>query len=400
VTLAGIPASVAVVPGTGAVVDSASPPYHTPGLFAVPVEVQALDADGNIIIGPGAPTVQSVRVASGGAYAKVAPANGTDPFAYVLTPAGGVSGGKSVTLSATVRALPLGDGTVSPPITASTTYAFTPALAVGSGPFVTVYSIESMAVVKQFFACPGACGGNSVDDLAADADGNLAADVAQFTGSLTTSVFEIPSATTVANVVLRSAEGVHSVGGVAFGKNGTLYSANGNTGTIFGGMHLPPAITSYAFGATAPSYTVTNTFAQPGGIAVDERGNVYESDPNDTLTVVRYPPHSQRIAATYADPSLAAPTRMALDAAGGLYVIDQQNEDIAYFAPGHTALTSTLTDASFAAGIDALLFDPSGNLWVSVGGNNEIERLEASALPNAVVITATLPQSGFMGWIP
>jgi len=400
VTLAGVPASVAVVPGAGAIVDSSTQPFHTPGLFAVPVEIEALDADGNVIVGPGSPTVLSVAIASGGSYAQVAPAAGTDPFAYVLTPSGGSAGGKTVTLTATVRGIPLADGTTSAPVASSTSYLFTPALAVGSGPRITVYSIESTAVVAEFFACGGACGGNSVDDLAANANGDLAVDVAQFTGSLVTSVHEIPSGTTGAATVLGASEIVHSVGGVAFDKNGLLYSANGNTGSSFGGTHLPPSITEYAYGATSPKYKIANTFAAPGGVVVDRSGNVYESDPNNTLTIVRYPPASGTVAATYSDPSLAEPTRMAIGASGGLYVADGTNDDIAYFAPNQTALTTTLTDSSFANGIDALLVDPSGNLWVSLGNGNEIERLDAGSLPNSVVITGTLPQNGFMGWIP
>jgi hypothetical protein len=401
VTLAGVPASVAVVPGAGAVVDSATPPYHTPGLFPVPVEIEALDIDGNVIIGPGAPTVQAVAIASGGAYAKVAPAAGTDPFAYVLTPTGGIAGGKTVALSATVRGIPLADGTTSAPVASSTSYLFTPAIAVGGGPFITVFSIESQAVVAQFLACGGACGGNTVDDLSANSNGDLAVDIAQFTGSLVTSVFEIPSGAKSAALALGSSDGVHSVGGVAFDKNGLLYSANGNTGSFFGhGGHYPPAITSYVFGATSPTYVVSNTFVAPGGIAVDKSGHVYESDPDNTGTIVRYPPASQSVVATYSDPSLAQPTRMAIGASEGLYVADGANNDIAYFAPGQTKLTTTLTDSSFANGVASLMVDPSGNLWVSLGNGNEIERLDAASLPNAVSVTETLPLSGDMGWIP
>jgi hypothetical protein len=46
-TLNGVPASVAIVPGTGAKIDGTSAPYHFPGLFPQPVEVEPLDADGN-----------------------------------------------------------------------------------------------------------------------------------------------------------------------------------------------------------------------------------------------------------------------------------------------------------------------------------------------------------------
>ena len=401
VTLAGVPAAVAIVPGTNAYSDTSVAPYEIPGLFPIPVEVEALDADGNVIVGPGAPTLQSVTVSNTSA-ATIAPAVGTDPFAYVLSPTG-AGGGKSVIITALVQGVTLADGTTSSPVSGTTTYSFTPAIAVGSGPFITMYSVASAQPFLSFQACPGECGAVTVDDLTADARGRIYTLIVQFEGaSVTSTVFESTTGATKPALGLGSTNGVHSVGGITLDSHANLYVANGNTGSFFGGgKHLPPAITNYAFGATSPAYTIANTFEAPGGIAVDKNGDVFESDPNDTLTIAEYPPNSQTQSQTLSDPSLAGPTRMVADAAGGLYVIDAVNNDIAYFAPGQTALTTTLTDPSFGAGIGALMIDPQGNLWVAISnGSGEIERLAATSLPNAVVITETLPGGGYMGYIP
>jgi streptogramin lyase len=119
-----------------------------------------------------------------------------------------------------------------------------------------------------------------------------------------------------------------------------------------------------------------------------------------SATIAKYPRASQTQSATLSDPSLAGPSRMVTDASGGLYVVDSVNNDIAYFAAGQTALTTTLSDPSFANGIGALLIDPSGNLWVSVTNSGTTERLAAVSLPNAAVIDETLPQSGYLGYVP
>jgi hypothetical protein len=401
VTLDGVPASVAVVPGTNAFVDTSTPPYHVPGLFALPVEVEPLDADGNVIIGPGAPQIDAVSVSSGTAYATVASAGSTDPAAYVVKPKGGAAGGQTIAVSATVKGLMLGDGTVSQPVTASSTFTFTPALVVASGRAVTAVSVESGAPFAQFSVCPGECGTNIANDLASDASGNIYVDYTTLFGpAVNSNISVFPSGATVPANVLAATNGVHSVGGIYIDSQNALWVANGNTGSFGRGTHTPPAIAKFAPLASSPELTIANTFSQPGGIAVDGSGNVFESDPFNTATVVEYPSGSSTVSATLSDPSLAAPSNLATDASGGLYVIDATNDDIAYFAAGQTALTSTLTDSSFANGIDDMLVDPSGNLWVSLGPTNTIERLDHAALPGSVVITEIIDTGGAMGWIP
>ena len=116
--------------------------------------------------------------------------------------------------------------------------------------------------------------------------------------------------------------------------------------------------------------------------------------------VLVYPPNTQTPSTTLSDPSLGTPTALALDVSGGLYVADFTNNDIAYFAAGQTALTTTLNDGTFGAGISQLMLDPSGNLWATISASQSIERLAAGALPNAVSVVDTLGFGGSMAWIP
>jgi hypothetical protein len=402
VTLDAVPASVAVVPGANAFVDSTVAPYHVPGLFPLPVEIEPLDADGNVIIGPGAPLIDSVAVSSGGAYATVASAQTTDPAAFIVRPVGGAAGGRTIAVAATVHGLTLGDGTTSPPVTASTTFTFTPALAIESATKVYAVSIESGTTFAVFGICPGLCGTTIGSDLATDSDGNMYVSFGTFFGaSVSSQISLFPSTATAPSTILGSSNGVHSLAGIYVDSKSSLWVANGNTGSFFGGgVHTPPSIGRYAPLATSPNFSIPKTFAEPGGIAVDSSGDVFESDPYDTATIVKYPNGSATVSATLSDPSLGNPTRIAADASGGIYVVDALNNDIAYFAHGSSTLTTTLGDSSFANGVDNLLIDPSGNLWVSLGAANEIERLSASALPNSVAVTEIIDQGGAMGWIP
>ena len=392
VTLAGVPKSIAIVPGAGAAVDGTSPSYRAAGLFPQPIEIEALDADGNVIIGPGAPTITDVSVTSGAPYATVASANSNDPAAYRLKPVDGTAGGKTVSVSATVQGVPLADGTTSPPLTASIGYTFTPAIAVASGPFVEVFSVESHKPVGQILLCHG-CPITAARGIVSDSKGALYVLSITFLLGTSTNVQIFPPGATAATTTLGSAQGVHASSGIALDANGTLYVANGT-----GFRQGRPSVIKFPPGATTPSYTITNTPVEPGGIAVDRSGNIYLADESGAVLV--YPPNTQTPSTTLSDPSLGFPTALALDASGGLYVADFSNNDIAYFAAGQTALTTTLNDGTFGSGVSQLMLDPTGNLWATVNTSQSIERLAAGALPNAVSVVDTLGFGGSMAWIP
>jgi len=401
VTLAGVPASVAVVPGTGAVIDSPSAPYHAPGLNPQPVEIEPLDADGNIIIGPGAPTINSVSIASGGTYATVASANTSDPAAFVLTPVDGTAGGKTVTVSATAQGVALADGTASQPITSTTAYLFTPAIAIASGPNVFEYSLESSALITAFPVCPGDCPLTFATTMAADSKGNLAIAFTQVGGiTVLSQISLIPHGATRETAILGTTAGVQSVGGIAFDSGDNMWVASG----AHGGFHqtyVPQDIVKFAPGGTSPILTITDAPTSPEGIAVDGAGNVFVSDSNNTNTILVYASGAVDPTGTLSDPNLALPGPLALDASGGLYVADQQNNDLAYFARGATtAATTTLFDGTFSNGLSGLLYDPQGDLWVGISGANETERLAGTSLPNTVNAISYLPQPGAPAWIP
>jgi hypothetical protein len=399
VTLAGVPASVVAAPGPGAGIEgSANPAFHVPGLFPQPIELEALDADGNVIIGPGAPTIAAPAVSTGTAYASVASAQSTDPNAYVLTPVAG-AGGQTITITASAQSIPLSDGTTSSPVSSSTNFTFTPAIAVASGLWVNTYSVETGNQIGQMFVCSGTCGLALANAIVADGNGNLYVSYVQFTGfSPTHSVAKFPAGATKPSVVLGSSNGVTGSVALALDKTGMLYVANAGSG--FGFHHTQPSVTEYAPGATSPTYKITGlSLTGPQGIAVTPSGQVYVTNSDGTIPV--YGSGNQTTSLqTLTDPSLSNPDAILVDAAGGIYTIDATNNDIAYFAPGATSVTNTLTYADFANSPFAMMFDPSGNLWVAVNNVNATHEFSATALPSNLSLTNSLNAAGRLAWIP
>jgi hypothetical protein len=405
-TLSGVPATVQVLPLTTAIEGNA-PPFQFPGLIGQDVEAAAFDADGNLIIGPGAPTLTKLTVSSGTAYATATPASASDPNEFLLKPIDGTAGGQTVALSATFQGVALSDGTTSAPLTGATTYTFTPAIAVASGIFITMYSAATFNPISQIIACPN-CGTTIIRDFTVDAKGGMY--LAYNNANASSSIEVLPPGATSAAYTLGTGQGVHLVGGIAVDKNRTLYVANGHGGTVFSGGVKPSSITEYAASSTLPAnptVTISGTTFYPGGIAVDGNLNIYvaEDDYND---VAVYPRNatSATTPITLTDPGFASPVFPAVDASGGVYVSDAQNFGVRYFAPSWSAnggainATYILTNAGLGSGTGSLMFDPFGNLWFSSATLGASERLSASALPSIATVNGQLPVNGYMGWIP
>jgi hypothetical protein len=394
VTLDGIPASVVAVPGTGSTIeDTATPAYHVPGLLPQSIELEALDADGNVIVGPGSPTIGAPSISQGSAYATIVSKNSTDPNAYLLKATGGSAGGQTVTVSATGQSIPLNDGSQSAPVSSTTNFLFTPAIAVVAGVLVEEYSLETGNEIGQFNVCPGACATTIANAAASDANGDLWVSYVGIAGIQEAyTVEEFASYATSPTLVL---SGITGSDGIAVGSNGMVYVANQAAG-FFHNRHAA-SITEYVAGATTPTRTISGAaLTGPVAIGVDASGNVYLANSDGTIPV--YAAGASTPTTTLSDPSLVQPSAMAVDPAGDLYVFDYANDDIAYFPAGSTSVTQTLTDPSFSNVGGSIALDPAGDLMVCL--NNEIEILAAGSLPNAVVVTSYINATGSPAWIP
>jgi streptogramin lyase len=398
VTLAAVPASVRAVPGRNSGIEgSGTPAYHIPGLFPQRIELQALDADGNVIIGPGAPTFSAPAVSSGSAYAGITPAGSTDPNGYILSAVAG-AGGQTVSLSMTAQGIPLNDGTTSAPVSGSTSFTFTPAIAVAGGPTLMVYSVETGNQVAIFSICSGFCGTTIDNAITAGPSGNIFVKYQQIGGlSQTYTIKEFPVGSAVASRTLTTSNGVTGSGGMAVDKNGMLYDANAANGVFLN--RKPAQITEFLPGATSPKYSITgSTLTGPQGVAVDGSGNVYVTNFDGTIPVYGSGSHTTALR-TMKSTAVAAPTAAIATAAGGLYVLDNTNRTVAYFAPGATTVATVATPALPAQG-SSLAYDASGNVWVSIPTTNAIEKFDGTALPNTLSLLQTINAGGYAAWIP
>jgi sugar lactone lactonase YvrE len=400
VTLEAIPARVIAVPGAGSVIEgSEKPAYHVPGLVPEPIEMEALDADGNVIVGPGSPTIATPTITTGASYAKLVSAKTTDPNAYVLEPTAGAAGGHIATISATVQSQPLGNGTHAPPVSSTTNFLFTPALVFGVGRFIQEYSLESGNLVQQFNVCPGLCATTFANDVVSDSNGDIWISTTSIFGiSQSHVVEELPPGSLAYSTTLDSTQAV----GLAFGPSGTLYVANASGGAI--GHRTAPSITEYPQGATSPSVTINDSnITSPVAIAVDPSGNIYLANEDGTIPVYG-PGASAPPIRTLSDPSVLFPSSMVADKTGGLYVYDDDDNDydyyVAYFPAGSTTVSQTLNYSVFQGNDESLTLDPSGDLIASSNGAEQTQVFGASGLPASLNVLQTIYTGGLVAWIP
>jgi hypothetical protein len=399
VTLAGIPASVLAVPGNGSSIeDSATPAYHVPGLVPQPIELEALDADGNVIVGPGAPTIGAPTITSGSAYATITSAQTTDPNAYVLEANGGSSGGQTIAVGASAQSIALNDGTQSPPVASTTNFLFTPALATAAGTFVSEYSVETGHQIAQFNVCGGGCATSIATAATSDASGNLWVAWEGIAGiSVGYTVEKFPPNASKPTESLGSSNGVTGAVGLAVGSNGMLYVANQAAG--FFRSRTAASVTEYASGATSPTYKITGSaLAAPVAIGVDGAGNVYVA--NSTGTIPVYGTGTRTTPTrTLSDPNLPSPESMLVDSAGDIYAFDSTNMWIAYFPAGSASVTQTLQGSDYANFAGGMAFDPSGDIILNMGTELEIDA--AAGLPTTVLVQGYIPGAiGYPAWIP
>jgi sugar lactone lactonase YvrE len=142
------------------------------------------------------------------------------------------------------------------------------------------------------------------------------------------------------------ATGLSSPAGMAFDAAGDLFVSNTSNGTI---SEITPSgvVTTFASGLGEPEGLV---FGSNGNLFVagGTSNKIYEITPGGVVS-------------TFASSNLDAPVGLAIDSSGNIYAANQFNGTIVKFTPGGSASTF----ASGLSTLDDLVFDSSGNLWVS-----------------------------------
>lgn len=180
-------------------------------------------------------------------------------------------------------------------------------------------------------------------------------------------------------------------------KGGSVYVADKNNHSIRR-ITSQGAVTTFAGSGIAGYVDATGTAAQfnkPWGIVIDNDGNIYVADKdNNRIRKIS----SQGVVTTFAGSGTAgfvnaagmgaqfnAPSGLAIDSGGNIYVVDTMNHCIRKISPQGVVITvagsgtagyvdSTGTAAQFKNPI-GIVIDKDGNLYVTDEGNNNIRKI-------------------------
>ena len=354
--------------------------------------VVPLDADGNTIIGPGAPTFtlssgsSAIAVAStgtSGTYTAQAQSYSTTPVQITITPSTGTAVNVDVTTVQEMWVANSGNNTI-------TAYNATTGTQIGDDTITA-------GVDAPFMITTGPNGDLWISNYSSN------------------QIEEVEPSTNVGVLSFSgSATQIDGPFGIAFDKNGNLYLSNGpgNQISVFGASSFSEltgaqdlALTSSTTaGASDP---VQNAFDSSGNLWVAQSGNATVTVYNTSLTEIA--------SLAGSDTRFVGPTGVAFDPAGHLWVADNAGATIYEF--NATSVTSIGTDIDPMTQITGtntqihspigIAFDAAGNLWVA---NNQTTTamLEFSAaslsaggnLTPATTITAGLSAAAGLTFTP
>ena len=165
-----------------------------------------------------------------------------------------------------------------------------------------------------------------------------------------------------------------------------------------------------------PSFQITNpatvaTFNAPTGVAVDTAGNVYVADqgnnlirkidPSGTVTTLAGSGQAGSANGTGTNASFNQPWGVAVDAAGNVYVADKYNNMIRKISPAGVVTTlagSGTAGSANGTGAAATFYSPSGvavdaagNVYVADDGNNMIRKINSSGLVSTLASSFSFP---------
>lgn len=317
-------------------------------------QVETEDADGNVIVGSGAPSIH--MLASDTTDLSVAKVTGTSGT-FTLTPLHATA--TPITLS--VEAIP-GDRVASA-IYGSAQLSIDHIVYIanpGNGT-VVAYAPWSNAPILTI---PKTAVANPYT-IALDAKGNLYVVDFQITANL--DVFA-PGSTTPSRTIT----------GLVAGAFGLAVDASGD---IFVTEYLTKDVKEFTpSGGSTPSRTLSSTTSPsgintPAGLALDSAGNVYVANNAGTIGVSEYAPGTSTTPSAVCNSGMSKPAQLAFDASGNLYVSNNGASSVTEYSPPFTnACTAARTFSSANTTTPfSVAIDPSDNVWVGTSGGNLVE---------------------------
>jgi hypothetical protein len=333
-TLSGIPHSVLVVPGSAYSHTAAGGEIELFGSAANKLLVEALDADGNAIVGPGSPSFV-VSKAFGNLAIALAQPSPAQPNFFSVTPPSAFSG-QTATLSVqAVYNSGLTDGCAQPGANcfgnAKVAMEQVEAAAQGAG-----FSVFESTDAAPFATVNGLTGANAV---AFDSAANLYVLSASGIGVYA------PPYTTLSYTLTA---GMNRPRALTFDGNGDLFVANCPTCVASSG----DSVTEYAApvsSTSTPSATITTGISGPVALIEDASNDLFVANSTGN-SVTEYAAGTTTPAATVTN-TVAAPNALAIDTGAGLLFVSNAGGTVEqYSSPFNGAAPSGAVPATSPGG--------------------------------------------------
>ena len=348
-TLDGIPHQVLITAQSAGAKPTGGASFAVSGIAPASLLATALDADGNIIVGPGAPTFTVTQ--TGGSSYTIGNPTTTSPNTFTLLPPAGNGATAAFTLTAA-----FGDTTCSQSgavCTASfTTTAHQQTLIVENSNTITVYAWPYTGTPTTLSGYSSPAG---LPQIAAfDGSGNLfigdnnAGNVKEYAPPYTGAPVATIGGGTLADVIP-----------VVMGPNGTLFVGGFNNNAVY--AYAPPY--------TGAPTVISNGINGPAEIAFDGSGNLFVANFRGSRVTEYAPPYTGA-------PTMLGSVSQALQvtaaASGTAFAISPGANSINVFTPPYTGGATQLTADVNSVGV--ITVGPDGStLFVGQTGSSRID---------------------------
>ena len=359
-TLAGLPARIAVLPGTSSTLANISGSLDMLGTGSHALLVQAFDADDNAIVGPGSPAYAIART-SGTLGVTIVQPTAANPNTFTVTPPALFSTSPAKLTVTAGYAGQKTNGCALPGAVCTGTVTVDMTEIVASLEFNqielhTANQSNALATVTAGVANPKA--------IAFDPNGNLVVAnclVGCGTGNSTDLIsIYAPPYNGLPQILTN---GVVSPRNLLFDAAGNLYVAECLVCTVGGTDNVTFYAAPFST-ASVPTYALTNGISRPGAMALDSLGDLFVGNPaSNQVREYTTPVGSGSTPFATVASNVSNPAAMALDASGNLFVANFGNASVTVYAPPYATMKVKL--ASAVANVNGLALDSAGNVFVA-----------------------------------
>lgn len=343
-TLNGVPHALLVASAARAVHGSQGGGFTVYGSGAQSMVVAATDADGNAIVGAGAPSYVPA-VQSGPNWSVTAPAQGT-PGTFTVTPPGTNGAGAVLKVTATYS-----DATCSL------------AGAICSATFGIKNDMQTLFVGdfigNAVYAYPP--GSATPTKITSNVDEVLA---------LTSDAYSNLFVANPHNNTIYEYTPPYTGAPAAYSNsvNNPLLLAFNASGDLFVGNYATPSVNIYPppYSGVPGGYNLDNGAT---GLAIDSQGNAFAAVASDNQIFEYVPPYNIGPPAQTISTGLSAPYQIVTDAAGDLFVVNTGTKTVLEYTPPFSPASAPV--ATFGPGTNSILnlaIDPAGNVFVATCG--------------------------------